>query len=105
MIIVNGHIRPILKSGGGLDEDGDPVKADERLGCPIPCQWKKAGWDNLARVDETHYIQKSFIILIEKEDRFDSEELCLYAKGKDMGRYSILSMEDLDAVCQTKITI
>lgn len=105
MIIANGFIRPVYKTGGGVDEQGFPVEAVESLGDPVACQWQKAAWDNLAREDQSHYVRKSYTILIDQKDRFDSEELCLYAGGKALGRYSVRSVEDLDAVCQTRITV
>lgn len=105
MIIANGFIRPVIKTGGGLDEQGFPVEAVESLGEPVACQWQKAAWDNLAREEQSHYVRKSYTILIEQKDRFDSEEFCLYGRDGFLGRYSVRSVEDLDAVCQTRITV
>lgn len=105
MIIANGFIRPVIKTGGGLDEQGCPVEAVESMGDPVACQWQKAAWDNLAREEQSHYVRKSYTILIDQKDRFDSEEFCLYGRDGFLGRYSVRSVEDLDAVCQTRITV
>lgn len=108
MIIQNGHIQFLAASGGGLDEvTGHPKKATEStVGSPIPCQYMSSTFDYLAESSGEHFTRSGYTILIENYEEVLSERLVLTDRnGDEVGRYSIVRVDPLDAVCQTKITV
>lgn len=108
MIIQNGHIQFLEATGGGLDSvTGHPRKATEStIGHPIPCQYMSAALDFRAESNDEHFTRKGYTILVENYEKVASERLVLTDRdGAEVGRFSIIRVDPLDAVCQTKITV
>ena len=108
MIIQNGHITYLESVGGGLDPvTGHPAKGTESpIGDPIPCQYMSSTYDYLAETSGEHYTRAGYTILVENYTKVLSERLVLTDKdGDEIGRYSIVRVDPLDAVCQIKITV
>jgi hypothetical protein len=106
MIICNGTIQVKIKSGGGFDEEGNPIKVEETFGEIIPCHIRPLRYNNLAFSGSgSNYINASYEVLIEIKD-FQCERIKLINRyGKDLGEYSVISAENLEAVCATKIIV
>lgn len=106
MIIQNGTIEVKTKTGGGIDpETGYPVKGEEHWGEPIPCQWIPNRNDMLGRVNGEHFIIAHYVVLIE-EQPFTAEQIRLRTiDGRDLGEFSLMYVEPLDAVCQIRLTM
>ena len=108
MIIQNGHIQFLESSGGGLDPvTGHPRKATENtIGPLVPCQYMSSTFDYLADSSGEHYTRNGYTILVENYTEVASERLVLTdRKGGEVGRFSIVRVDPLDAVCQIKITV
>ena len=108
MIIQNGYIRFLNASDGGLDPTtGHPLPATEEEGGEvIPCQWGAARMNLLAKVLGEHVVSESYTIRIEDYTPVEGERLVLYGRDdKEVGRFSIIRVEPLDAVCQTRIVV
>jgi hypothetical protein len=107
MIIANGTIELKRKTAGGIDpETGYPVKASSvTWGDPIPCQYTANKYDNLGRVNGEHFKVAEYSVLIE-EQPLDTEQLRLKDRdGNVVGEFSIIQVEPLEAVCETKILV
>lgn len=107
MIIANGTIELKRKTAGGIDpETGYPVKATfVTWGDPIPCQYTANKYDNLGRVNGEHFKVAVYSVLIE-EQPVDTEQLRLKDReGNVVGEFSIIQVEPLEAVCETKILV
>lgn len=108
MIIQNGHIRFLTAGGGGLDPTtGHPLKPTETEDGPvIPCQYQAAKMDLLAKIFGEHTVSESYTILVENYTPVLGERLVLYGQdGQEVGRFSVIRIDPLDAVCQTRITV
>lgn len=109
MIIENGTIRIKAKAGGGIDPvTHNPVKATEAWGEAVPCQWSVNKRDNLGVANGEHFSVASYIVLIDMvlEPPFRGQQLELVSRDYgSLGRYSIISVEPLDAVGQVRILI
>lgn len=108
MIIPNGYIVPLQASGGGLDpETGHPVRASEvESSKSIPCQYQSVSLDLLAKSSGESAIRANYTILIENYAGHFGERLALKRRdGSEVGRFSIIRVEPLDAVCQVRITV
>ncbi len=108
MIIQNGHIQFLAATGGGLDEvTGHPKKATETVtGNPIPCQYMSSTFDYLAETNGEHFTRRGYTILIENHHEVLSERLVLTdMSGNEIGRYSTVRVDPLDAVCEIKIIV
>lgn len=106
MIIPNGTIELKVKSGGGIDPaTGYPVKPTASWGDPVPCQYLVNSHDNLGRVKGEAFVKASYTVLVEQQN-VPSEQLRLTDRdGNSLGEFSILGVEQLDTVCQTKILV
>lgn len=107
MIIENGTIYLKKKAiGSGIDpKTGYPVASEASWGAPIPCQYSANSYNALGRVSGEHFTTASYTVLVEAQP-IESEQLRLLdAAGKEVGEFSIISTEELSAVCETKILI
>lgn len=111
MIIANGTIAVKQKSsGGGIDPaTGFPLKPASSWEKPIPCQFKAVKFSYLGRSAEgSAFTLASYEILIEASDNapFKGEQIRLVDEyGSALGEFSIVQVEPLRAVCQTKIIV
>lgn len=106
MIIQNGTIEVKTKSGGGIDpETGYPINCKELWGEPIPCQWSPNRNNMLGISNGEHFTVASYVVLIE-EQQFDAEQIRLRTiDGKNLGEFSLMYAEPLEAVCQIRLTM
>lgn len=104
MIIVNGNIMAKVKSGGGFDGGGNPVKTSESCGDPIPCRITVNKRDNLGKQNGNTFTVASYEVLISPQP-FTAERVKLERFGKDLGEFSVMFTEYLEAVGAIKIVV
>lgn len=104
MIIANGFIRFKEQVEEQVDDKGYPMLSPDAWGEAIECQYNITS--NLqARSNGEAYTAKSFVVWVEQMD-VPSEVVMLYdGRGKEVGQFSVISVEQLDAVCQTRLTL
>lgn len=104
MIIANGIIEFDLSVAAGVDSYGYPIPAVESWGEAIDCQYILS--HNLqARNNGEAISAKSYVVYVEQM-HIPSEKVRLRDRnGVELGQYSIRSIEHLNAVCQTKLTL
>ncbi|MBP3768388.1 MAG: hypothetical protein J6I31_08965 [Prevotella sp.] len=106
MIIENGYITCSVKTGGGM-VGGRPQPVSVTDSDPIPCNWKAQKWDKKGKVIDGVFTQAQFEILIEL-DVFDAETIHLYdttLELRDLGEFTVQSVEPLAATGAVKITV
>jgi len=104
MIITNGTIEAKEKTGGGLDGNGNPVRPSETFGEPIPARVTTNNKNNLGKQDGNAFIVASYEILIESQT-FEAERIRLTQLGRDLGEFSVMSVEYLESVGAVKIIV
>lgn len=106
MIIVNGTIETKVKSAGGINTTtGFPNVSQATWSTPIPCQYIPNTRNNLGSVNGEHYVQAKYQILIDLM-QFSSEQIRLKnAQGNIIGEFSVISVEQLEAVGEIKILV
>jgi hypothetical protein len=104
MVIVNGTIQAKIKTGGGLDADGYPIKPDASWSQPIPCRVTTNNLNNLGKHNGNTFVIASYEVLIESQP-FESERVKLTQLGRDLGEFSVLSAECLESVGILKIVV
>lgn len=107
MIIPNGTIQVKRKTAGGIDPaTGYPVAPTAEWGEPVPCQWAANKCDRLGRVNGEHFTVAHFSILIELQHFAGVEQVRLRdLSGRELGEFSIMSVEPLEAVGQLRIMV
>jgi hypothetical protein len=135
MIIENGKIAAKVKSGGGIDENRHPIEPSQSWSRPVACRITTNHRNNLGKQNGNSFIAASYEILIEsdlypslflsdEDNEFIStecgqivdlnesnftdaafERVRLFRLGSDLGEFSILWTEVLDAVGQIKIVV
>lgn len=105
MIIINGHIKGKTKTPGGFDDDGNPIKPVEAWSDSIPCRYVPNRNSLKGKQNGNAFTIASFEVYVEAQD-FPFEQLRLIdLSGVQIGDYSIMWKEFLDAVNAIKITI
>ena len=104
MIIVNGRIWAKDKSGGGLDGEGNPMKPSESWGDPIPCRITTNKRNNLVKQNGNTFTIASYEILIGLQP-FTAERVKLERFGRDLGEFSVMFAEYMEAVGAIKIVV
>jgi hypothetical protein len=105
VILVNGYIKPKIKTGGGFDGDGNPIPSGSTWGDPIPCRHKTNRNSFKGKSNGNTFIVAAYEIYIEPQP-FATEQIQLFNEDDTkIGEYSIMWVEDLDAVEAIKITV
>lgn len=108
MIIENGHIEVKRKQVVGIGENGYPVKPAYYYDRPIHCQWTANSFSWKGRTSSGgHFTQASYEILVEMEECLGlGEQLRLTDQfGHNLGEFSVISIEPLQAVGQFRILV
>lgn len=107
MIFVNGYISAKSKTGGGLDENGNPVRPSSEWSNPVPCHIKVNQRNNLGKQNGNSFTIASYEILIEPQSFIDDGIIKLfYISGKELGEFPIMfPPEFLEAVGAVKIVV
>lgn len=128
MIIADGHIevlqttgasvanggnaltidgKPVTATGlGGLDADGYPVAMLAAYGKPIACQVAPVKVDRLAKDEGERVKAEAYELYVALRDMpGDIRILRLTWHGRDLGKFSVTSIEPLTAVQQVKIQV
>lgn len=104
MIIENGTLQIKVKTGGGLDENGNPVRPSESWSPAIPCNIETNQYNGKGAVNGNVFTVASFAILI--EDRpFDADRVLLTREGKSLGEFAVKAVIPLSEVGILKITV
>ena len=103
MIIPNGYIQFLEPSNGGKDANGYPTPAAEKWSDAVECQYLLRE-DRQSRVQGEAVSTESYTVYVDQME-CQSEIVRLFTlSGKEIGRFSLRSVEQLDAVCQTRVT-
>lgn len=107
MIIPNGTIEAKEKTGGGIDpETGYAKSAVTSWKAPIPCQWTANKYNKLGKVNGEHFTLANYSILIEEQPFEGVEQIRLKdLSGNELGEFSIMQIEPLEAVCELRILV
>lgn len=107
MIIQNGYIEFKHKAGGGLDANGYPLKATEQWGEPMPCQYEPKSYNLQKRAGGNSTVETSYDIFVEMPLTGEATEQIRLSNlaGVRVGEYSVISLQELRAVQQIKITV
>jgi len=109
MIIQNGTIE--LKQKTVAQQPIDPVTGhavkptDSGWGNPIPCQYVPVTYNQLRRVNGEPATEAKYQVYIE-EQPFEGEQIRLKDRaGNEIGEFSVIHCEPLEAVCELRIWI
>lgn len=106
MIIQNGTIEEKLKTGGGIDpETGYPIPTKVSWGNPIPCQFIPNNVNKRGMVRGEHYTIASYQVLIEEQPCHFEQLRLRDMSGAELGEFSVISVRQLEAVCEVEILI
>lgn len=107
MIIENGTLQVITKTGGGL-KNGNPVKVVEAIGEPIPCNLKTINHDHKGKVVDGVFTRASYEVLVDSVNapHFKAERVKLTDnRGMAIGEFRVQDIQHLDCVGAVKITV
>lgn len=109
MIIANGYIRYVLTEvEGEIDaETGYPTEGTTSLSEYIPVQFYATNLNYLSKENGEPVTKQAYTVLLEQVTGVaQSDVVYLYnADLTEVGKFPIISITPLDAVCQYKMTI
>jgi hypothetical protein len=113
MINVNGTICVKSKTGGGLTADGYPAAVTENLLGPVPCSVRASKVNYLARSRQGNtYVDESYTVLIEADVDAaflaalrEGERVNVLERDDNLGDFSVIQIEHLDAIGLIRITV
>lgn len=104
MVIENGILRIVAKTGGGI-RNGVPIPVTEGLGEPLPCNIRTVKHDNKGRTIDNVFAQCSYVVFIEIETfRAETVELT-DNRNNNLGKFKVQDIQHLDAVGVVKIVV
>lgn len=104
-MIVNGKLYYQIETGGGKDEDDDPIPVVVSWSEPIECNVKVNTRNNKGKYKDDTFVIASYEVLIELDDFTATRVRIEDANGNDLGEYPIQSISPLIAVGRTKIIV
>lgn len=104
MIVENGTIQGMKVVGGGLDRNGNPTRQTTIWGDLIPCNIKILKCDNLGRYNGNAFTIASYEVLVD-DLCYSTTRVRLTLNGNLLGEFQVMSIEPLNAVCLSKITV
>lgn len=108
MIIQNGTIEFKTREAAAIDpETGYRQKtAAVTWGEPVPCQFNALTFNQLARVQGEAFTEAKYEIFIEEDSPTPTEQLRLKRlDGTEVGEFSVIQVEPLEAVCEKRILV
>ena len=104
MYIENGFISAMIKTDGRLDENGNPVRLSDVFEEPIPCNITTNKKNNLGKQNGNTFTIASYEVLIDLQP-FEAGLVRLTRHGQNLGDFSVLWIEYLEAVGAVKIVV
>lgn len=107
MIITNGTLQIVRKTGGGMAH-GRPVHVVETPGAPVSCNIKTLQDNKRGKIIDNVFTQASFEVLIDSLDCpiFTDETVVLTDnRGSVIGKFQVQDVQHLDCVDAVKITV
>lgn len=106
MLIVNGHIEPKIKTGGGIDPETDyPIPSSFTWGNKIQCQYRANSFNYKGKVNGESFTVAKYEILISAQP-FTNEVIKLIDNNNaEIGEFSVIQIEPLPAVGLIKILV
>lgn len=107
MIIENGALKYLAgTAGGGIGDDGKPVKRTDVWSEAIPCNIRINNRNNLGRKEGTAFVIAAYIVTLERRTGFDPGRIQLFNdEGQSLGEFPVVSIEVLEAVNAIKIVV
>lgn len=107
MIIENGTLKYLAgTTGGGIGDDGKPVKRTDTWSEAIPCNIRANNRNNLGRKEGTAFIIAAYIVTLERRTGFDPGRIQLFNdEGQLLGEFPVVAIEVLEAVNAIKIFV
>lgn len=103
-MINNGTIEVRTASGGGFDDDGNPIPVSETF-TSIPCRINTVSKSDTGRYEDGKFTQASYLIFIDGNKEIAAERVRLHRHGVFLGEYKVQSNEYLHLVGRNKIIV
>ena len=105
MIPFNGYFKTTVISGGGFDTIGQPKAVTETVGVTVNCHIQTVTNNKQGKYEDGRFINSSFEIFIDYNKSFNAENIEIFKNEQSVGKFPIQSVEHLQLVGRTKITV
>jgi hypothetical protein len=102
---MKGSISAKIKTGGGLDENGNPIPVTYTWGPAIECKYRANELSNKGRYVDGMFQQASYVITIEDMD-FNADVVKLFnSKDNEVCVKEVISLEVLEDIQRVKVMV
>lgn len=99
------QIKQAGSSGGGLDDDGNPVPVQGGWSDPIDCRIVTLSKSDTGKYEDGKFIQSSYMIYIDGTEEIEADRVKLNRQGVYLGEFNVQSNEYLRLVKRVKIRV
>ena len=104
-MIPNGTIKMKTSTGGGMNENGDPIPVIEVWGEDVPCRFSTNRHNTNGKYVDGQFIIQSYSIIIALDLAFKCSFLELFSMGVSLGKFDIQDLQFLTIVGRIKIVV
>lgn len=104
MIIINGTLQVVEKKGGGM-QNGKPIKVEESVGEPIPCNLRTVMHNQKGKTVDGVFTQSSYEVLIEARPISAERVILTDSRNVRIGEFRVQDIQYLDIVNAVKIIV
>jgi len=105
MIPYNGYFTTHSNSGGGFDDDGQPLEVTVSVAETFNCNVRTVSNNKMGTYEDGKFVKSSFEIFITLDKMFSATEIELFKNNVSVGKFPIQSIEHLQIVGRTKIIV
>ena len=103
MTSTNGHIQLLSISGGGFDEDGNPIKSTEVPTELIQCRIQVNTDSKKGKYEDGRFTQCSYVIFVQRKE-LNPDRLIVHINGTQR-EFTVQSIQYLNMTGHTRITV
>ena len=105
MIPNNGYFTTKSISGGGFDENGQPIAVTPTGEKTFNCRIQTVQNNKHGVYQDGKFVNSSYVLFIPFDKTFSSDQIELFRDGKSIGKFTVQSVEHLMSVGRTKIIV
>lgn len=87
---INGYLQYLTHTGGGFNDDGEPVMGTDTWSTPVPCSVNTVTNNSQGEYEDGKFNQASYEVLVENgQVPIDTNRVKLFRYDVELGEYAV----------------